>query len=120
MENVKEWLLEIGLESGSIFMESFAPASQTAEIEGGKSWKISVPAFGKTLDIGEGQSLLDVLEKGGIPIIGACRSGMCGSCKCKVSSGKIRIHKHRSPDTGRNRIRLRPLMQHKARKRYRS
>jgi len=29
------------------------------------------------------------MEPGGVPIIGACRSGVCGSCKCKVVEGDV-------------------------------
>jgi len=49
---------------------------------------LTVPAFGKTTEIRAGQSLLEAMEKEGVPIIGACRSGVCGSCKCKVTEGK--------------------------------
>ena len=34
------------------------------------------------------QTLLEALESAGLPIIGACRSGICGACKCQVTSGE--------------------------------
>jgi len=48
-----------------------------------------VPAFGKQAGIAPGQSLLEALESEGLPIIGACRAGVCGSCKCKVLEGSV-------------------------------
>ncbi|WP_392342802.1 FAD-binding oxidoreductase [uncultured Shewanella sp.] len=33
------------------------------------------------------QSLLDGIESAKLPIIAACRSGVCGACKCQVVSG---------------------------------
>ena len=50
---------------------------------------LSVPAFGTQTTIGATETLLDVLEREGLPIIGACRAGVCGSCKCKVESGEV-------------------------------
>lgn len=41
-----------------------------------------------------GQSLLDGLEAHAIPIKSQCRTGVCGSCKIRVTSGDI----HRSAD----------------------
>ncbi len=50
---------------------------------------LSVPAFGTHTRISAEETLLDVLEREGLPIIGACRAGVCGSCKCKVESGEV-------------------------------
>ena len=33
--------------------------------------------------------IVDALEREGLPIIGACRAGVCGSCKCKVEAGSV-------------------------------
>ena len=51
--------------------------------------RVLVPAFGVDTEIAEGEALLDVLERAGVPIIGACRTGVCGSCKCKVEGGTV-------------------------------
>ena len=34
------------------------------------------------------QSLLEGIEAEGLPIIAACRSGVCGACKCQVIKGE--------------------------------
>lgn len=36
------------------------------------------------------QSLLEGIEAEGLPIIAACRSGVCGACKCQVLEGETR------------------------------
>ncbi|MBB1382585.1 2Fe-2S iron-sulfur cluster binding domain-containing protein, partial [Shewanella sp. SR41-2] len=33
------------------------------------------------------QSLLDGIESAKLPMIAACRTGVCGACKCQVVSG---------------------------------
>ncbi|WP_394209501.1 2Fe-2S iron-sulfur cluster-binding protein [Enterovibrio calviensis] len=53
----------------------------------GSGVRVHIPAFGQTVEAQLGATLADVLEDAGLPIIVACRSGICGSCKCKVTSG---------------------------------
>ncbi|SHH30083.1 flavin reductase family protein [Ferrimonas marina] len=44
---------------------------------------------GIELPILPGQTVLDSLEAGGIPILAACRTGVCGSCKCQGEKDKL-------------------------------
>ena len=72
------------------FQESFSnPIMESSDTDSDKTHKISVPAFNKFVDAASGSTLLDSLEKGGLPIVAACRAGVCGSCKCKVTSGEV-------------------------------
>ncbi|WP_206196801.1 hybrid-cluster NAD(P)-dependent oxidoreductase [Zooshikella ganghwensis] len=50
---------------------------------------VVLPSFNYKAEVAQGSTLLDALEQGGIPIIAACRQGICGSCKCKVTQGKV-------------------------------
>ncbi|MBU2712733.1 hybrid-cluster NAD(P)-dependent oxidoreductase [Zooshikella harenae] len=52
-------------------------------------FSVAVPSFNYKADVVQGSALLDALEQGGIPVIAACRQGICGSCKCKVTQGKV-------------------------------
>jgi NADH oxidoreductase Hcr len=45
--------------------------------------------FAQTIDAKRGQVWADVLEGAGLPLIVACRSGLCGSCKCQVRHGSV-------------------------------
>ena len=70
--------------------ESFSPADSTTTNDAGTTgerYTLHAPSFGKQAAIHSQQTLLEALEGAGLPIIGACRSGVCGSCKCQVISG---------------------------------
>ena len=38
---------------------------------------------------GDNCTILEILEKHGVPINYQCREGLCGVCRCKISSGKF-------------------------------
>lgn len=66
--------------------ESFVPAANDPiNEESAVSYQAVAPQYGKSFAVAENQSLLNALEDAGVPVIGACRSGICGSCKCKVT-----------------------------------
>lgn len=88
MDSVAGWLREAGLTDEAIMRESFTPAAAEVAVDA-LSYRLDVPAFGKSAGIMEGESLLDAMEREGLPIIGACRTGVCGSCKCRVESGEV-------------------------------
>ncbi len=76
--------------------ERFSPsanpgATETSSLNASDDshFALSVPAFGTQTRISAEETLLDVLEREGLPIIGACRAGVCGSCKCKVEFGEV-------------------------------
>ncbi|GAK87825.1 NADH oxidoreductase hcr [Vibrio ponticus] len=77
--------------------ESFTPV-QTEQTplaqEEGEQVRIELPSLGQSLEVSRGALLADALEQGGVPIIIACRSGICGSCKCKVKVGQVESSSH--------------------------
>ena len=80
-----------GLDMRYFHRESFSPPGTTAANDAsaaGESYAVYAPNFGKQSEIHAHQTLLEALESAGLPIIGACRSGVCGSCKCQVISGE--------------------------------
>jgi ferredoxin-nitrite reductase len=44
---------------------------------------------GKTVRCAKGDLLLDVAEFNGVNIPNSCRSGSCGTCKCKLEEGSV-------------------------------
>jgi len=42
---------------------------------------------GVTFEITSDQSILEVLEEKGIPILGSCYEGVCGTCEARVLAG---------------------------------
>lgn len=73
--------------------EQFSPSTHHADLDKGEKatsgFALRVPAFGTDSQISADETLLDALEREGLPIIGACRAGVCGSCKCKVEQGEV-------------------------------
>ena len=85
---VSGWLREAGFAEDTIIQEDFTPL-QSDTAAGAARFRLDVPGFGKHAEIGDGELLLDVLEREGLPIIGACRTGVCGACKCTLIDGEI-------------------------------
>jgi len=94
MQDVESYLKEIDFDMANFYQESFTPkaAAEGSAIEtADESTEVNVfvPSFGVELEADKGSPLIDALEKGGVPVIAACRSGICGSCKCKVTKGAV-------------------------------
>lgn len=53
--------------------------------------KISKLSAGKTFFAPHGSSLLQALESNKVPIVAACRAGVCGCCKTQVLSGEYHV-----------------------------
>lgn len=87
MDSLSDWLHQLDLPSASLHRESFGMPRKTVASD--PRYRVNVPQFGKSFTIGANETLLDALEREAMPILGACRSGVCGSCKCKVESGTV-------------------------------
>ena len=93
MDAVRSFAEARGFDMNYFHCESFSPASAAAtqaapEAATGR-YTLDVPAFARRAEISGEQSLLEALESNGVPIVGACRSGVCGSCKCRVVDGEV-------------------------------
>nr|WP_229649027.1 hybrid-cluster NAD(P)-dependent oxidoreductase [Vibrio splendidus]MCC4879770.1 hybrid-cluster NAD(P)-dependent oxidoreductase [Vibrio splendidus] len=106
MQDIENYLKELEFNMDKFYQESFTPATQShnslansntaseelqaeASADSNSAVKVFVPAFGAEVEAEAGTPLADSLEKAGVPIIIACRSGICGSCKCKVTKGSV-------------------------------
>lgn len=91
MQDMEKNVQALGLDIANFFQESFTPIEAEVSDSDANSGVVQfeVPAFGVSKEIDKGATLADVLEESGVPIIIACRSGMCGSCKCKVEKGEV-------------------------------
>lgn len=102
MNAVKDLVAAAAYQHIALYQEDFSP-STTAESAphvgsnpqganvglSAPGFSLSVPAFGHQGHIGADETLLAALEREGLPIIGACRAGVCGSCKCKLEQGEV-------------------------------
>lgn len=94
MLDVQGYLSELGFDMGNFYQESFTPvASEPSEVSS-ESASIYVPGFAQTIKAQKGEVLADALENADLPLIVACRSGICGSCKCKVNKGDVSSTSH--------------------------
>ncbi len=50
---------------------------------------LTIEPLGATIDVAEGQTLLDAALRQGIYIPHACGHGLCGTCKVQVSEGEV-------------------------------
>jgi ferredoxin-NADP reductase len=66
--------------------ERFVPIVRVAQAAP-HSVSITAARSSKTFDLAAGQSILDGLERAGVPISGSCRKGVCGTCEVRVLSG---------------------------------
>ncbi|MDX1303758.1 hybrid-cluster NAD(P)-dependent oxidoreductase [Photobacterium sp.] len=101
MKAVQAIAEQSGFDMAHFFQESFTPAADNAqqdalstvnnaaETDLATNVMLHVPDFSVAAEVKQGTSLLDALEKHNVPVIGACRAGVCGSCKCKVTSGTV-------------------------------
>ena len=71
MDDVSGWLLDAGMSETAIHRENFQ-IDCVAVGEDAERFSLHVPDFGRTTEIAAGELLLDVLEREGLPIIGAC------------------------------------------------
>ncbi|MBS0317221.1 MAG: 2Fe-2S iron-sulfur cluster binding domain-containing protein [Proteobacteria bacterium] len=53
------------------------------------SHRLTIEPLGATIDVAEGQTLLDAALRQGIYIPHACGHGLCGTCKVQVSEGEV-------------------------------
>jgi phenol hydroxylase P5 protein len=60
------------------------------------SYQLTIEPLGATIDVEEGQNLLDAALRQGIYIPHACCHGLCGTCKVQVCEGEV-DHGHANP-----------------------
>ncbi len=60
------------------------------------SYQLLIEPLGATIEVEEGQTLLDAALRQGIYIPHACGHGLCGTCKVEVTDGDV-DHGHANP-----------------------
>lgn len=75
--------------AGILHIERFAAKAPTAEeaAEALEQFEVVCHRSGVSFEIAPDQSILEVLETAGIPILGSCYEGVCGTCEAKVLEG---------------------------------
>lgn len=89
MEMIESFAEAAGFDMEFVHKESFTPATDDpVDHDAVSNYQIVTPQYDKSFEITEDQTLLAALEIAKVPISAACRSGMCGACRCKVT-GKV-------------------------------
>ena len=75
--------------AGILHIERFAAKVPTAEeaAEALDQFEVVCQRSGSTFEITADQSILEVLEEEGIPILGSCYEGVCGTCEARILEG---------------------------------
>ena len=88
MDAVERTATELGWTSNAIHRESFAGA------DGGAPFVVHLAKSGKTIEVGESQTLLEALEAAEIEAPCLCRGGACGMCLLPVLDGELEHRDH--------------------------
>jgi ferredoxin-NAD(P)+ reductase (naphthalene dioxygenase ferredoxin-specific) len=56
-----------------------------------RAMDVSILPLQRTLDVRAGENLLDVLRANQVPISYSCMAGRCGTCRCRVASGRVLV-----------------------------
>jgi NADH oxidoreductase Hcr len=93
MQAIEQWLRDRQFPMDHCHKESFAPVLhstlESTDLDDVHHYQISVSGFDASIQATGQQTVLEALESIQLPIIAACRSGICGSCKCKVINGTV-------------------------------
>lgn len=73
--------------AGQVHMERFTAAADPSASS--EAFEVELSASGLSVQVEAHESILDALERLGIDHPYACREGLCGTCECKVLSGRI-------------------------------
>ncbi|MFS1983643.1 2Fe-2S iron-sulfur cluster-binding protein [Vibrio breoganii] len=88
MQSAKTWFDALGVNADQVHHEQFHGAiEKVATGSGDQSHTLSVN--GTEVAISDDETVLEALEKEGLPIFAACRAGVCGSCRCKGDKDKV-------------------------------
>jgi ferredoxin-NADP reductase/DMSO/TMAO reductase YedYZ heme-binding membrane subunit len=92
--SAREELLALGVPPDRITLESFTPAAATpaqdnAVDESAGTATVIFARSDRSAPLPSNKTVLDVAESIGVPIDFQCRSGICGTCRCKLLSGHV-------------------------------
>jgi ferredoxin-NADP reductase/DMSO/TMAO reductase YedYZ heme-binding membrane subunit len=94
----REELVKAGVPAERIKLESFTPAASVAKEgdlssatinDSASTVTLTFSKSGKSAPLPAGKTILDAAESVGVQIDNQCRSGVCGTCRTKLSSGQV-------------------------------
>lgn len=88
MQAVKTMLEQAGFDMSRYHQESFGDGLVASPSQSEETEQFILYIGDVNVELNSYQTVLEGIEKKGLPIIAACRSGVCGACKCKVIEGE--------------------------------
>ncbi|GAB7219372.1 FAD-binding oxidoreductase [Vibrio comitans] len=88
MQSAKTWFEALGVDEGKVHHEQFHAAIEKVAT-GSSKQSHTLSVNGTEVTISDDETVLEALEKEGLPIFAACRAGVCGSCRCKGDKDKV-------------------------------
>lgn len=90
MSMAQTCLTNLGMPPAALHRERFAVGRQAAGMDSrAASARVSLHGKQHAIVLDEGATLLHAMERQGLQAPSHCRAGMCGSCRCKVSEGRV-------------------------------
>ena len=86
---VQARLLTLGVQEDRLAVEHYVPPSREDVPEPYRSAELRVEGLGTSGRVEAGEVLLSALDRMAAPIFYACRSGVCGTCKALLVSGRV-------------------------------
>lgn len=88
MDYIEKTVFECGYSPEQFNKESFKAGAKLGE-EDNKPFTLKLAKSGKSFIVPEDKSVVEVLKENDIFIPISCENGVCGTCKCKVTSGEV-------------------------------
>ncbi|EIJ68078.1 NADH oxidoreductase [Pasteurella bettyae] len=92
MNALKDIVLSLGVTEDRFFTEAFFNTALAGDISSDKKTTLTINGVNKvTAEVPVGMTLLAALESQQQPVVSGCRTGLCGLCKTKVTSGDYEV-----------------------------
>ncbi|MFI8634228.1 PDR/VanB family oxidoreductase [Microbacterium sp. NPDC077663] len=79
--------LSVDWPAGTLHVERFQPKSFD-DFGDGEAFEVEARTSGLRVTVDAGCSILDALEKAGIPVPSSCLEGVCGTCETRIIDGE--------------------------------
>ena len=73
---------------GALHLERFAARPRT-ESEPARTFEVVLQRSGITLTVTEDRSVFEAMRAAGVPVLGSCLEGICGTCETGVLAGEV-------------------------------
>ena len=90
IEAVKQTARDLGWPASQVHYEHFSLADERPR----RPFAVKLQSSGREVQVSESESLLEALEREGVPVTHSCRIGGCGSCEIAVSEGQVEHRDH--------------------------